>query len=419
MFACIQSLRPITAPILAIDSNSGNITNAAIMVNASMTYFSFENNGHSCNFSSISDCSKFIKFIAELASEQLRFNVTDIDLILPSENVSYEQKAELRARVSQFVKINRFYRRSSTVLMSVKDEISDGLYINIDLDTSSDFVVSVISHDDGFFDITSSIESKFPALESRELEIVSLLKQSLEKVLKDSNTLITDVTGAVLSGSLSKSNETLFNIIKQNLKSHSIPVFENYTIHPSKLAIHGAAIYGSYMSGHNGKKEIELVLCDFLPLSFGIETNNGHVKRVVSRSYHVPVIKSSNFTTSTENQTSVRLNIVLGEHLEVSKNKHVETVDFHQVTPMPMGHAIIQVTLTVDANQVLHVEIQDFQSGKTLVTKVTYPFLNVTNDYIFNNIQESSEVSCDAINTVQPVLPPVPSSSTATVHDEL
>jgi molecular chaperone DnaK (HSP70) len=139
---------------------------------------------------------------------------------------------------------------------------------------------------------------------------------------------------------------------------------EPYTaLDPDRVVALGAAVQGSVLSRAGGPDAGALLL-DVIPLSLGIETLNGAVAKLIVRNSTVPARATERFSTSVDNQTSIRLSVYQGEREMAADCRLLGTFNLAGIPPMPAGIPQVEVEFAVDANAVLTVRAVERRSGK-------------------------------------------------------
>ncbi len=131
-------------------------------------------------------------------------------------------------------------------------------------------------------------------------------------------------------------------------------------INPDEVVAVGAAIQGGIVLG-----EIkDLVLLDVTPLSLGIETRGGLFTKLIERNSTIPTRKSQIFTTVTDNQHSVEIQVLQGERELASENKSLGRFELVGIPPAPRGVPQIEVTFAIDSNGIVQVTARDLATGR-------------------------------------------------------
>jgi len=129
---------------------------------------------------------------------------------------------------------------------------------------------------------------------------------------------------------------------------------------PDTVVALGAAVQGSILAGTTTGS----LLLDVIPLSLGLETAGGAVAKLIMRNAAVPARATETFTTNTDGQVSIKLNVVQGEREMVEDCRSLGTFHLAGLPPMPAGIPQLSVEFLVDANGVLNVSATEKRSGK-------------------------------------------------------
>jgi len=131
-------------------------------------------------------------------------------------------------------------------------------------------------------------------------------------------------------------------------------------VNPDEVVAIGAAIQGGVLTGDVK----DVLLLDVTPLSLGIETMGGVMTRLIESNTTIPTKKSEVFSTASDNQPSVEINILQGERPMAKDNKSLGRFILDGIPPAPRGVPQIEVTFDIDANGILHVNAKDKGTGK-------------------------------------------------------
>ena len=132
-------------------------------------------------------------------------------------------------------------------------------------------------------------------------------------------------------------------------------------INPDECVALGAAYQGGVLAGD--VKE-GLLLLDVTPLSLGLETMGGICTKIIERNTTIPTKKTQIFSTATDNQPAVDINILQGEREFAKDNKQLGMFRLDGIAPAPRGVPQIEVTFDIDANGIVHVSAKDLGTGK-------------------------------------------------------
>lgn len=138
-------------------------------------------------------------------------------------------------------------------------------------------------------------------------------------------------------------------------------------VNPDEVVAIGAAIQGGVLTG-----EIkDVLLLDVTPLALGIETLGGVMTKLIEANATIPTKKSEIFSTASDNQPSVEINILQGERAMASDNRTLGRFHLDGIRPAPRGVPQIEVTFDIDANGILHVSAKDKDTGKEQSIRIT------------------------------------------------
>ena len=134
----------------------------------------------------------------------------------------------------------------------------------------------------------------------------------------------------------------------------------NKSVNPDEVVAIGAAIQGAVLTG----EVKDVLLLDVTPLSLGIETMGGVMTKLIDANTTIPTKKSETFSTASDNQPSVQINILQGERSMARDNKQIGVFNLDGIPPSPRGIPQIEVTFDIDANGILSVSAKDKATGK-------------------------------------------------------
>ena len=134
----------------------------------------------------------------------------------------------------------------------------------------------------------------------------------------------------------------------------------NKGINPDEVVAAGAAIQGGVLMGDVK----DVLLLDVTPLSLGIETAGGVFTKMIDKNTTIPVKKSQVYSTYSDNQTAVTINVLQGERSRAADNHSLGTFNLEGIPAAPRGVPQIQVTFDIDANGIVHVSAKDLGTGK-------------------------------------------------------
>ena len=131
-------------------------------------------------------------------------------------------------------------------------------------------------------------------------------------------------------------------------------------VNPDEVVAVGAAIQAAMLfEGTEGP-----LLVDLTPLSLGIATVGGHFARLIDRNTTVPTSRQEVFTTTQDNQTTVKIRVLQGESENANDNDLLGEIVLAGIPPGAKGGPEIEVTFDIDANCIVSVSARDLATGR-------------------------------------------------------
>ncbi len=164
------------------------------------------------------------------------------------------------------------------------------------------------------------------------------------------------------------------------------------SLNPDECVAIGASIQGGKLSGESGVNDI--LLLDVTPLTLSIETMGGIATHLIDRNTTIPTKKSQIFSTATDNQSAVDINVVQGERQFAKDNKSLGRFQLDGIAPARRGVPQIEVTFDIDANGIVNVSAKDLGTGREQHITITAGS-NLSDAEIDKAVKEAAEYEAE------------------------
>ncbi len=137
-------------------------------------------------------------------------------------------------------------------------------------------------------------------------------------------------------------------------------------VNPDEIVAIGAATQSAIMQGQMG----DVVLLDVASHSIGVKVAGGRFSTIIARNSMVPARETKVFTTTSDGQDFVSIEVYQGEEPMAAKNRLLGKFILGDLPHAPAGKVKVEVQFTLDCDGIVRVEARDVASGKATSKKI-------------------------------------------------
>lgn len=188
--------------------------------------------------------------------------------------------------------------------------------------------------------------------------LIQRLKAPCENAMKDAKLSRHEIDKVILIGGSGRI-PMIQELVKQIFGKEAY-----LGLNRSETVALGAAVFGGLLMG-----DVKgMLLLDVTPFSLGIKADGGQMSVIIPRNTTIPTKRSEVYTTTTDNQLGIDIEVFQGERPVVEGNTSIGNNHFQGISPAPKGLPQIEVIFDIDANGLVNITAKDKGTGIELAS---------------------------------------------------